>query len=68
MGRVVSLSYTNNKLQKLIYNTHEIEYSYSNGCLAWTEDFLDNGDGKRIKKMIPFRIMKPPSQSIQENI
>ena len=42
IGRTVSLSYSSNRLWKISYNSAELEYTYdANGCLQWTEDFLD---------------------------
>ena len=42
IGRTVSLSYSNDRLWKITYNSAELEYSYdANGCLVWMEDFLD---------------------------
>jgi RHS repeat-associated protein len=42
IGRTVNLTYLNNRLWKIIYNNAEIEFSYDgNGCLQWTEDFLN---------------------------
>jgi RHS repeat-associated protein len=41
-GRTVSLTYSSNRLQKITYNSAELEYSYDgNGCLQWMDDFLD---------------------------
>lgn len=42
IGRTVNLNYSDGKLWKIVYNNEEIEFSYdSNGCLQWTEDFLN---------------------------
>jgi len=42
IGRFVVLSYSNNRLWKIVYNGAEIEFSYdTNGCLVWVEDFLN---------------------------
>ncbi|KYK30358.1 MAG: hypothetical protein AYK19_18425 [Theionarchaea archaeon DG-70-1] len=42
IGRTVVLSYSNNRLWKITYNSAEIEFSYdTNGCLVWMEDFLN---------------------------
>ncbi len=42
IGRVVALSYSNNRLWKVTYNNNDIEYSYdANGRLVWMEDFLN---------------------------
>ncbi|MBU7030457.1 MAG: DUF2341 domain-containing protein [Theionarchaea archaeon] len=42
IGRSVSLTYSNNRLSKITYNSAEIEFSYdANGCLQWMEDFLN---------------------------
>jgi len=42
IGRIITLSYSNGRLQKIVYNNAEIEYSYdANGCLVQMDDFLN---------------------------
>jgi RHS repeat-associated protein len=41
IGRTVTFTYSDGRLQKIVYNSAEIEYGYSNGCLVWMDDFLN---------------------------
>jgi RHS repeat-associated protein len=41
IGRTVTVTYSDGRLQKIMYNSAEIEYGYSNGCLVWMDDFLN---------------------------
>ena len=41
IGRIITFSYASGKLQKIMYNSAELEYGYNGGCLTWMEDFLD---------------------------
>jgi YD repeat-containing protein len=41
IGRSVTFTYSDGRLQKVVYNSAEIEFGYSSGCLVWMDDFLN---------------------------